>query len=45
MEYCHFTWTEAWDIPVTYRKWFVERKQKEEKRKEEEAKKRKGRKN
>ena len=30
MEYCHFSWTEAQSIPVVYRKWFIQRKQKEE---------------
>lgn len=29
MEYCHFSWNDAWDVPVTYRKWMIARKQKE----------------
>jgi len=32
MEYCHFSWTEAWNLPIEYRKWFIERKQKENQR-------------
>jgi len=31
-EYCHISWTEAWDIPIEYRKWLIERKQKENER-------------
>jgi hypothetical protein len=29
MEYCNFSWTEAWDTQVELRKWFIERKKKE----------------
>ena len=36
LEYCHVSWTEAWDMPIVYRHWLLERKKKEvEKRKEE----------
>lgn len=36
MEYCHFSWTEAWDLPIEYRKWIFERKKKENERLKEE---------
>jgi hypothetical protein len=29
MEYCHFSWDEAWDLPIEYRKWYIDRKKKE----------------
>jgi hypothetical protein len=39
MEYCHFTWKECWELPREYRKWFLDRKNKEnEKIKEAQAK-------
>lgn len=41
MEYCHFSMTEAWALPVPYRKWFVERKEKENKKIAEARKKQK----
>lgn len=45
MEYCHFSWEEAWDLPIEYRRWFIERKQKENERvKEANEKAAKGRK-
>lgn len=28
-EYCHVSYTEFWDIPIELRKWWVERKKKE----------------
>jgi hypothetical protein len=31
-EYCHISWTEAWLIPIEYRKWLINRKQEENKR-------------
>lgn len=42
MEYCHFSWSEAWDLPIEYRKWIIERKQKEEDKKREAMEKAKG---
>lgn len=32
MEYCHFSWTESWNLPIEYRKWYIERKRKENER-------------
>jgi hypothetical protein len=29
MEYCHFTYAEARSLPIELRRWFLERKQKE----------------
>lgn len=31
MEHCHFSYTEARDLPIEYRKWFIARKDKENK--------------
>ena len=39
MEYCNFTWTEAWELPIVYRKWMIDRKQKELDKKAEAEKK------
>lgn len=41
MEYCHFSWDEALDLPIEYRKWFIQRKQQENERIKEAAKKNK----
>jgi len=30
MEYCHVSWTEAWGMTITYRKWLIDRKKKEQ---------------
>ena len=39
MEYCNFSYNEAWTLPIEYRKWFIRRKQKElEQRREAEQK-------
>lgn len=29
MEYCHFSWEECWSLPIEYRRWFLDRKNKE----------------
>ncbi len=41
MEYCHFSYSEARDLPIELRRWFIERKQLENE-KVEEARKKKG---
>ena len=35
IEYCKVSWADAWDMPVVYRHWFIERKQKENEKKKE----------
>ena len=37
MEYCNVSWLEAWDIPISYRKWLIERKRKENEKRNEHA--------
>jgi hypothetical protein len=32
VEYCHFSPTEAWSLPIEIRKWWLERKEKEVKK-------------
>jgi hypothetical protein len=40
MRYCKVSWTEAWALPIEYRRWILAREKKQREKEAEELKKR-----